>query len=591
MFLRKERDFEMSHQETNTPAAKPVLLALLAVFIIYGLLCAAGLPQKWTADSLGGHHDEPAAEAVESAEPAAEAIAEPAAEGAEAEPAASAAEGAEAEPAEEVEHAEHADHAGHAAVVAPEMWTIIPFCVLLLCIAVLPLIPATEHWWESNKNRFIVAAILGAIILAYYAFVHPSPVACHWPSHSVADSAAGKAGAVFINAIVGEYIAFIVLLFSLFTISGGIRISGDLKASPLVNSVILFIGAALASFVGTTGAAMLLIRLLLDTNKERKYKVHTVIFFIFCVCNCGGCLLPIGDPPLFLGYLRGVGFLWTFSLWKEWLFVNAIVIGVYFLWDSLWFYRRETELAKLEDRLERQPLRIQGLCPNLFCLLGVIAAVALLDPGKAIGGWHPWMFLREIVQLLMVALSLSFGSFEIRRQNSFNYAAIIEVAALFFGIFICMQSPLAILNEKGGEIAEKASEVGKKIGLDEAQMFFWMTGSLSSVLDNAPTYVVFFETAKSAANAEAKENPEIAAEMVEAKKVCGVEIPLALLAAVSLGAVFMGSMTYIGNGPNFMVKAIAEQSGVKMPSFFGYMAYSICLLLPVLIAMTLIFLR
>ena len=561
----------MSHDEVNTPSAKPVLLALLAVFVLYAILVAAGIPQKWTAQSNGGHEAEPAAAAP--AETAVETALEPAVGDA----------AAPAEPA--------AEHAEHAATAAPAMWTVIPFCVLLLCIAVLPLIPATEHWWESNKNRFLVAAVLGVIILGYYAFVHPTPVACHWPAHSVADTAAGKAGAVFINAIIGEYIAFIVLLFSLFTISGGIRISGDLKASPFVNSVILFIGALLASFVGTTGAAMLLIRLLLETNRERKFKAHTVVFFIFCVCNCGGCLLPIGDPPLFLGYLRGVAFLWTFSLWKEWLFVNAIVIAIYFLWDSLWFYRRESELSKIEDALERKPLRIQGLFPNLFCLLGVIAAVALLDPGKAIAGWHPWMFLREIVQLLMVGISLCLGSVAVRKENNFNYAAIVEVAALFFGIFICMQAPLQILNEKGGMIAEKAAQVGKKIGLNESQMFFWMTGSLSSVLDNAPTYVVFFETAKSAAESEAKENPEIATELDEAKKVCGVGIPLSLLAAVSLGAVFMGSMTYIGNGPNFMVKSIAEQSGVKMPSFFGYMAYSFVLLLPVLIAMTLMFLK
>lgn len=560
--------------ESSTPSARPVLFGLLAVFILYAALCAAGIPQKWTAASLGGHHEEPAVEQNEAAQPEA-----------------ALSEILPSEAAPEAVEATESEHAEHDAIVAPAMWTVIPFAVLLLCIAVLPLIPATEHWWESNKNRFIVAAILGAIILAYYAFLHPSSIACHWPSHSVAASAMGKAGAVFINAIIGEYIAFIVLLFSLFTISGGIRISGDLKASPLVNSVILFIGAALASFVGTTGAAMLLIRLLLETNHERKYKAHTVIFFIFCVCNCGGCLLPIGDPPLFLGYLRGVGFLWTMSLWKEWLFVTLVMIAIYFLWDSLWFYRRETELAKLEDRLERQPLRIQGLFPNLFCLIGVIFAVALLDPGKAIAGWYPWMFLREVVQLLMVAISLLFGSFAVRRENNFNYAAIIEVAALFFGIFICMQAPLQILNEKGGVIAEKAKEIGAKAGLNESQMFFWMTGSLSSVLDNAPTYVVFFETASSAAKAEAKENPEIAAEMTEAKKICGVEIPLTLLAAVSLGAVFMGAMTYIGNGPNFMVKAIAEQSGVKMPSFFGYMAYSFVLLLPVLIAMTLMFLK
>ena len=543
--MSNEQIAAVEHQESTTPKAAPVIIALLAVFAIYGILLAMGLPQKWTQAANQGHA------------PAAEVSAEE----------------------------EH-----HEPIAAPAMWTIAPFCILLLCIAILPLIPATEHWWESNKNRFLVAAFLGLLILGYYAFMHPTPIARHWPSHSVAASQCEKAGAIFINAIIGEYISFIVLLFALFTISGGIRISGDLKASPLVNSIILFIGAALASFVGTTGAAMLLIRLLLDTNRERKYKVHTIVFFIFCVCNCGGCLLPIGDPPLFLGYLKGVAFLWTMSLWKEWLFVNVIVIAIYFLWDSLWFYRREPGEAKAADAAERQPLRISGLFPNLFCLIGVILGVALLDPAKTIGGWQPWMFLREIVQLLMVVISLAFGSYEIRKLNNFNYSAIIEVAALFFGIFICMQAPLQILNEKGGEIANRAKEIGAKVGLDENQMFFWMTGSLSSVLDNAPTYVVFFETATAAAAEEAKTDPEMDAELDAAKEKCGVRIPLSLLMAVSLGAVMMGSMTYIGNGPNFMVKAIAEQSGVKMPSFFGYMGYSLVILLPVLIVMTLIFL-
>ena len=560
------------HHEIKVPQAKPVILALLAVFLIYAALAATGIPQKWTAASNADHAE---VSAEENAELTAEAAGTP----------------ESAEPAAEPAEPAHEEHEEHAETAAPALWTVIPFVALLLCIAVLPLIPATEGWWEKNRNRFLVAAILGAIVLVYYAFLHPTAVACHWPAHSVATTPLAKGGAVFINAIVGEYIAFIVLLFALFTISGGIRISGDLKASPLVNSIILFIGAMLASFVGTTGAAMLLIRLLLETNRERKYKVHTVIFFIFCVCNCGGCLLPIGDPPLFLGYLRGVAFLWTFSLWKEWLFVNMICIGVYFLWDSLWFYRKEAKTDLIRDKLDRQPLRIQGLFPNLFCLIGVILAVALLDPGKAICGWHPWMFLREIVQLLMVAISLWLGSFEIRKANNFNYAAILEVAALFFGIFICMQSPLQILNEKGGMIAERANHYGEKIGLSQPQQFFWMTGSLSSVLDNAPTYVVFFETASAAAREEAKTMPKIAEEMKAAKAECGVEIPISLLIAVSLGAVFMGSMTYIGNGPNFMVKAIAEQSGVKMPSFFGYMVYSICILFPILIVMTLVFLK
>ena len=478
---------------------------------------------------------------------------------------------------------------------------IIPFCLLLLCIAILPLIPATEHWWESNLHRFVVAAILGLITLGYYAFFFPGALDLHWPSHHVIDAAASpiaKGGTIFVNAIIADYIPFIILLFALFAISGGIRISGDLKASPIVNAVIIFIGAILASFIGTTGAAMLLIRLLLETNKERKYKTHTVVFFIFCVCNCGGCLLPIGDPPLFLGYLKGVAFTWTLNLWREWLFINGLIVLVYLLMDYLWFYRRESIIDKAIDNTKRKPLKFEGIFPNIFCLAGVICATAFLAPGQKIGDFNPWMFLREIVQLLMVVLSLSLGSKVVRKENNFNYSAILEVAALFFGIFICMQAPLQILNVNGGTIAHQVDQVGKKICLNQEKQFFWMAGTLSSVLDNAPTYLVFFETAKASSEAqltEAKEkgnNEEVVKlekELSAAKKACGVRIPLGLLIAVSVGAVFMGSMTYIGNGPNFMVKAIAEESGVKMPSFFGYMVYSILILLPIFIIMTIVF--
>lgn len=562
------------HEEQKTPAAKPVLIALCAVFILYLILAAFGLPQKWANAQLNPHHEEAAVQQSES-------HAAPATESAKAE--------------------SESAHDGHETGVPP-IWMIIPFCILLLCIAILPLIPATEHWWESNLNRFIVAAVLGFFTLGYYAFFCDFPIALHWPAHDIILPSSGPhvmGGTIFVNSIIGEYIAFIVLLFALFTISGGIRISGDLKASPFVNSIIMLIGALLASFVGTTGAAMLLIRLLLETNKERKFKAHTVIFFIFCVCNCGGCLLPIGDPPLFLGYLRGVDFLWTFSLWKEWLFVNGITIFVYFLMDSLWYYRKESLRDKMIDSIARQPLRIAGLFPNVFCLIGVILSVMFLAPGKEILGFNPWMFLREMAQLLMVAISLLFGSYAIRVANKFNYAAICEVAALFFGIFICMQAPLQILDANGGMISHKANQIGSKIGLNTPQQFFWMTGSLSSVLDNAPTYVVFFETARAAEKAEIEElkkkgemekAQKMEATLKDAEKTCGVPIPIHLLVAVSLGAVFMGSMTYIGNGPNFMVKAIAEQSGVKMPSFFGYMVYSFAILFPILIVMTLIFL-
>jgi len=462
--------------------------------------------------------------------------------------------------------------ASHSVAFHPPLWMVAPFAALLLIIAVFPLLPQTEHWWESNLHRFYVAAALAVVTLLYYLLVYEHPVEGHWPAHYVSQATPngpnwGNTWAVFANAIFSEFIPFIVLLFSLYTISGGIRIEGDLRATPLVNSLIIFVGSVLASFVGTTGAAMLLIRLLLDTNSERKHVAHTVIFFIFSVCNCGGCLLPIGDPPLFLGYLRGVPFLWTFQLWKEWAFVNIVLIVLYFLWDTFWFYPHEEKRDLRRDVAEVRRLTVKGLWPNLLLLIGVVLGVALLDPSKPFPGTdiHPPLYLREIFQLGMVALSLTFGSDENRAANRFNYGAILEVAALFFGIFITMQPPLQILHVEG-----------PRLGLTEPWQFFWATGALSSFLDNAPTYVVFFETARTLGGHD----------LVPP----GTGVAHHLLVAVSLGAVFMGANTYIGNGPNFMVRAIAEKRGIKMPSFFGYMVYSGCILLPLFVLTTIVFL-
>ncbi len=320
----------------------------------------------------------------------------------------------------------------------------------------LPLIPATAHWWESNLHRFYVAGGLAAITLAYYLTLHAHPLQTHWPAPHVAlPSPSGlnltQTGEVLANAILSEYVPFIILLFSLYTISGGIRIEGDLPAHPVTNAAFLAVGGLLASFIGTTGAAMLLIRPLLETNRERKHVKHTVIFFTFIVCNCGGCLLPLGDPPLFLGYLMGVPFLWTLVLWKEWLFVNAALLIIYLLWDRYWCYPREKAADIARDETRRHRLRFSGVWPNALLLLGVILSVGLLDPGKAVPGtdWHPWMYLREMVQLALVGLSLAVGAGHARRANRFNYAAIIEVAVLFFGIFICMQPALQILGVEG----------------------------------------------------------------------------------------------------------------------------------------------
>ncbi len=446
----------------------------------------------------------------------------------------------------------------------------IPFALLLAAIAILPLVPAAAHRWEHNSSKLLVAGGLGLVTLAYYAFFHRGGVDLHFPAHAVVSAAESgpswaAAGAVLANAFLAEYVPFIVLLFSLYVITGGVRIEGDLEATPTVNAAFIAAGALAASFIGTTGAAMLLVRPLLETNRERRHVAHTLVFFIFVVCNCGGCLLPIGDPPLFLGYLQGVDFFWTLSLWKPWLVTNGLLVAVYWIWDTFVAHPRETARDLARDARLAGRLRMSGLWPNVPLLVGVIAAVALLDPSKALPGtgWHPWVFLREAVLLGLVGLSLALGSRDVRRRNGFTYGAILEVAALFVGIFVCMQPALALLDEHGASL-----------GLESARAFFWATGSLSAVLDNAPTYLVFFKTAQALPAA----GPSIA----------GVDE--ARLAAVSLGAVFLGAMTYIGNGPNFMVKAIAEQAGVRMPSFFGYVVYSFGVLLPIFALVSILFL-
>ncbi len=570
----------MSDSHANHGSDKPLIVAIFGVIALYLILVALGLPQKWTEKASEQSHgaDHAAAAGHADHDAADHDAADHDADDEDASHEHEEGEGHEA-PAHDEAHDSHgaaAGAGGGAGINPPPLWTVIPFALLLGAIAILPLLPWTEHWWENNKSRFMVAAILGVLTISYYLFLHEAAVEAHWPGHDVvASNAEGLnhdvAMTVLSNAILGEYIPFIVLLFSLYTISGGIRIEGDLPAHPKTNTTFIAVGGLLASFIGTTGAAMLLIRPLLETNRERKFKVHTVVFFIFVVCNCGGCLLPIGDPPLFLGYLRGVPFMWTFALWPQWLFVNGVLLTVYFLWDTFVSYPKEEKVDISRDETQVRKLKFSGLWPNVPLLIGVVLGVALLAPGKELLGWNPWMYAREIAQIALVALSLLLGSAAIRRANSFNYHAIVEVAALFFGIFICMQAPLQILNA-----------TGDKLGLTSPMHFFWATGGLSSVLDNAPTYVVFFETARTLTAA----TPELAGGVVVPP---GTGVAESLLIAISLGAVFMGAMTYIGNGPNFMVKAVAEQSGIKMPSFFGYMLYSCAILLPILILTTLVF--
>lgn len=455
--------------------------------------------------------------------------------------------------------------AAHVAPPPPPYWGlgILPFLAILACIAILPLLKATEPWWHSNVNKFIVAMLAAGLTILYYLPVTGLTHLTHALNHAVLD----------------EYVPFIILLLSLYVISGGINLRGDLPAHPLTNTIFLAIGAGAASFIGTTGASMVLIRPLLQTNSERKHVVHTVVFFIFLVSNCGGCLLPIGDPPLFLGYLKGVPFWWTLELWREWLVCCGLLLIIYFIWDTM-AYRRETAATIRHDESVRKPLRLRGWI-NFLWLAGVVAAVALIVPGKPLrapldvlapAGFIVFPFMRETIMLALIGLSLVTTPRGVREANRFSYFAIIEVAVLFIGIFIAMQVPVEVLKAKGGDL-----------GLDLPWHFFWATGTLSAFLDNAPTYVVFFQVADAMT---LQPGPGII-QLVD-----GGFMRTDLLTGISLGAVFMGAMTYIGNGPNFMVKSIAEQSGVRMPSFFGFMVkYSLPVLVPLFVLITVVFLR
>jgi Na+/H+ antiporter NhaD/arsenite permease-like protein len=407
---------------------------------------------------------------------------------------------------------------------APPTYTVLPFVALLLGVAVLPL--WTPHWWEQNRNKLLVSAALGLPVLALYLFRKPGALL-----HMGAD-----------------YVSFIVLLAGLFVISGGVLLRGDLIATPLVNSTFLAVGAVLASAVGTTGASMLLIRALLQTNRERTRRTHTVVFFIFLVSNVGGMLTPLGDPPLFLGYLEGVPFTWTLRLWPQWLLLTGALLLTYFVWDSI-LYAREPLAALRRDRSQIEPLRVRG-ATNAVWLAAVILAVAFLRAP-----------LREVAIVLLSALSLWRTPAAIRRANGFTWYPIVEVAVLFLGIFLTMIPALELLRLRGGEL-----------GVRTPAQFFWATGALSSFLDNAPTYLAFLALGQG---------------LGLAREVVGV--PATILAAISVGSVAMGANTYIGNAPNFMVKAIAEEGGVKMPSFFGYMLYSGAILIPLFVLVTLLF--
>ena len=438
------------------------------------------------------------------------------------------------------------------AVIHLPTWTIIPFAVLLASIAVLPLIKQTAHWWESNRNKFVVSAGSGLVAMAMVGYFEGGSGAAKAAMHAAA-----------------EFVPFIVLLFSLYVISGGILITGNLQGSPRVNTGILTLGAVVANVLGTTGASMLLIRPLLRANSKRAHRVHVVVFFIFIVSNIGGLLLPIGDPPLFLGYLRGVPFAWTLTLFPEWLIANVVILIVFFSLDT-YFARKEgaaREVASLDEDDRSIPvLRVSG-AQNVLWLAGVVLAAAFLVPGKELfrTGWNIPEGAREGIMLMCAAASLLLTPRAVRKENHFVFGPIVEVAALFGGLFLAMQPALELLIDRGGQL-----------GVQTPAQFFWATGLLSSFLDNAPTYLVFADVARTV-------TPQ---DITNGIHYSGALIDPALLGGVSCGAVFMGANTYIGNGPNLMVAAIAREDGVAMPSFFGYMLWSGAILIPIFVVIT-----
>jgi Na+/H+ antiporter NhaD/arsenite permease-like protein len=427
--------------------------------------------------------------------------------------------------------------------------------LLLLAIALLPLVAG--HWWEHNKNRALVSFALGGGFVVWLLATHGD--AANHPLHEAAL----------------DYLSFIALLGSLYVVSGGIHVRGTLAGSPLSNLSLLGIGAVLANLIGTTGASMVLIRPLLRANATREKKQHIVVFFIFIVSNCGGLLTPLGDPPLFLGFLKGVPFEWTLSLWKEWALVNGILLFVFFLVDSYVLDAEEKARpgAQLEEALKHEPLRIEGAF-NIACLAGIVLVILGKGQGWGTGG-AAWSFgWQEGLMFALAVAGYATTRPATRAANRFTFAPILEVAILFAGIFATMVAPLAILNARGSEL-----------GIEHPAQYFWATGLLSSFLDNAPTYLTMAATASGQLGVAAEGNRYLAELLTRGPEA------VAILAAISCGAVMMGANTYIGNGPNFMVKAIAEENGVKMPSFFGYMGWSAVILLPTFLVVSYVFFR
>lgn len=431
----------------------------------------------------------------------------------------------------------------------------LPFAGILLSIAVMPL--AIPSFWHHHFGK--VSAAWAFMVIVPYVLLH------------------GVASASYeiIHLMLLDYIPFIVLLLALFTVTGGIHIRGNLHGSPSMNTALLAIGTVLAGWMGTTGASMLLIRPIIRANDDRRHKIHVFVFFIFLVSNIGGALTPLGDPPLFLGFLKGVSFFWTTThLFAEMLVCTIILLALFYALDRYW-YRKEGHLKR--DPTPETPVRIEGGVNIilLMAVVGVVLASGTWKPGVHFTVFHVTLelqnVLRDLALVAICGLSLRLTSRKLREENGFGWGPMAEVAKLFAGIFITIAPAIAILKAgSDGALAPLVALVSDPSGKPDDIWYFWLTGILSSFLDNAPTYLVFFNLAGG-----------------DASTLMGALA--STLAAISCGAVFMGANTYIGNAPNFMVKAVVEDSGIRMPSFFGYMAWSCAILVPLFVLITVIF--
>ena len=434
----------------------------------------------------------------------------------------------------------------------------IPFAGILLSIALMPL--AVPQFWHYHFGKVSAAWTLAFFLPFAYFF------------------GVGAAGANLAHAMLGEYIPFIILLTALYTVAGGIYIRGNLHGSPALNCGLLMIGVVLASFMGTTGASMLMIRPLIRANDNRQHKAHLVVFFIFLVSNVGGCLTPLGDPPLFLGFLKGVDFFWTVRfLFPETLFMVISLLVIFYIIDS--YYFKKEGVLPVDPTPDTRRIGFEGGAN--FWLLGAVAGLVLMSgiwkspvaidiAGTIVG--LPGI-LRDVGLIIITFISLRITAKSVHDSNQFSWAPMQEVAKLFVGIFLTIIPVIAMLKAgTSGPFGAIVSAITRPDGSPDPAMYFWATGLLSSFLDNAPTYLVFFNTAGG--------DPKVLMTTLAPT-----------LAAISAGAVFMGANSYIGNAPNLMVKAVAEDRGVKMPSFFGYMAWSVCVLIPLFIIMTFIWFK